>query len=125
MFRKLTINFVCGISYRFLAYRKLILLILQIIDLYIGKSTLFYYIFTILLLLFFLSNFSNYPINIKGSSLAISLFIFPLDFFNHSTHCNIICARERFFDTLQKYIFTLLNHNQWLKELVFFNFSMP
>ena len=62
--------------YRFLAYHKLILLILQIMNLYIGKSTPFYYILTILLLLFFLS---NYPIKIytNKTSLLIKIIFAP------------------------------------------------
>ena len=62
--------------YRFLAYHKLILLILQIIILYIGRSTPFYYLFTILLLLFFLS---NYPIKIytNKTSLLIKIIFAP------------------------------------------------
>ncbi len=34
-----------------------------------------------------------------------------------------VCVRGWFFDTLQEYIFTLLNRHQRLKELVFYNFS--
>jgi len=33
------------------------------------------------------------------------------------------CVKGRFFDTLQKYTFTLLNRHQRLKKLIFFNFS--
>ena len=37
--------------------------------------------------------------------------------------CQEECVRGRFFDTLQEYIFILLNRCQRLKELVFFNLT--
>jgi len=73
-FRKITTNFPLVVYlYRFLAYHKLILLILQIIILYIGKSTPFYYILQFFSYYFF----PNYPIKIytnKASLLIKTIF---------------------------------------------------